>query len=651
MKPARRLAIDRIFPDVDSGRFEAKRIVHRPTKVAADIVCDGHDVLSCTLYIRGPHYESWTTIPMTDVGNDRWEAAFTPDHLGTWEYTVRGGVDRFETWLRDLKRRKNAGDDLGDELIEGQQLIDSVLESAPTRVAEQLIHIKSVLTQPDGYSTACSNQLAALMAAHADHSEDTWFDIPRRICVERERAAVGAWYEAFPRSWGSPGAHGTLCDLANSIDYIASMGFDVLYLPPIHPIGQSFRKGRNNSAHAQPVDVGSPWGIGSSTGGHTDIHPELGTLDDFETLRHAVSGRGMELALDLALQCSPDHPWVTDHPEWFRHRADGSIRYAENPPKKYQDIYPLDFETEGWQDLWQAVREILEFWISHGVRIFRVDNPHTKPFDFWEWLLADVRRTHPDVLFLAEAFTRPKTMYRLAKVGFTQSYTYFTWRTGKQELAEYLEEVTSPPVADYFRPNFFTNTPDILHETLQRGGRPMFMVRLALAALSVGNWGIYGPAMELQDATPREPGSEEYLDSEKYEIRLWDRQAPHTLAPFITRLNEIRKSEAAIRDHSPPVIETTDDPFLLAWSRHDPTTNNHLLIVVNLKPEESRTDTVELTTDHFGKPLLTSFSVSDLLTGERSTRPLKDFQVTCTPTAPVIVLRLSPNPYSNSADE
>ena len=651
MKQARRVAIDQIFPDVDSGRFEAKRIVHRLTKVAADIVCDGHDVLACTLCIRGPHQGSWTAIPMTDVGNDRWEAAFTPDHLGTWEYTVRGGVNRFETWLRDLKRRKHAGEDLCDEFIEGQKLIDSVLKSAPTHVAKQLSHIKSQLTQPDGYCTACSTQLASLMAEHADRSEDTWLDSPRRICVEREQAAVGAWYEAFPRSWGSPGVHGTLSDLANSIDYIASMGFDVLYLPPIHPIGQSFRKGKNNSAHARPEDVGSPWGIGSSTGGHTDIHPELGTLDDFETLRHAVSERGMELALDIALQCSPDHPWVTDHPEWFRHRADGSIRYAENPPKKYQDIYPLDFETEAWQELWHAVREILEFWIRQGVRIFRVDNPHTKPFDFWEWLLADVRRMHPDILFLAEAFTRPKTMYRLAKVGFTQSYTYFTWRTEKQELAEYLEEVTTPPVADYFRPNFFTNTPDILHETLQRGGRPMFMVRLALAALSVGNWGIYGPAMELQEATPREPGSEEYLNSEKYEIRQWDRQAPRTLAPFITRLNEIRKSEAAVRENSRPLIEKTDGPFLLAWSRHDLATNNHLLIVVNLKPEESRTETVEMKPDHFGKPFLTTFAVTDLFTGECSTRPLKDFQVTCTATNPVIVLRLSPNPNGSSANE
>lgn len=651
MKPARRIAIDKIFPDVDNGRFSAKGIVNWPTRVAADIVCDGHEVLVCSLHIKGPHRESWTTIPLTSAGNDLWEASFTPDRLGVWEYTVSGGVDRFQTWLRDLKKRSAASDDLHRELAEGQRLIETVLLKAPPQATEQLRQFHASLIGPDGYAAACSPRLASLMADYADRSEDTWLNTPRQMCVERERAAIGSWYEAFPRSWGAPGKHGTLRDMADSTDYIASMGFDVLYLPPIHPIGKSFRKGRNNSVQAQPDDVGSPWGIGSPEGGHFDIHPDLGTLADFEFLQKKVSEQGMELALDFALQCSPDHPWVIDHPEWFRHRVDGTIRYAENPPKKYQDIYPLDFESNDWQGLWHAVRAIVEAWITRGVRIFRVDNPHTKPFDFWEWLLADVRRTHPDVLFLAEAFTRPKTMYRLAKIGFSQSYTYFTWRTEKQELAEYLQEVTMPPVADYFRPNFFTNTPDILHETLQRGGRSMFMVRLALAALSVGNWGIYGPAMELQEATPREPGSEEYLNSEKYEIKLWDRQASHSLAPFITRLNGIRKSEAAVRENSSPLIEETDDPFLLAWSRHDSTTNNHLLIVVNLKPEESRTDTVKLKPDHFGKPVPTTLAVTDLFTGERSTSLLADFQVTCTPTDPVIVLRLSPNTDDRSAGE
>jgi starch synthase (maltosyl-transferring) len=651
MKPACRIAIDKVFPDVDNGRFSAKCIVNRPTRIAADIVCDGHDVLACSLHVRGPHRETWKTISLKDVGNDRWEADFTPDRLGIWEYTIRGGVDHFRTWLRDLKQRCEAGDEFRGELAEGQQLIENVLAHTPPQAVEQLRRIQVSLSGPDGYAAACSPQLASLMAAYADHSEDTWLNSPRHMCVERERAAFGSWYEAFPRSWGAGGKHGTLRDLANSTDYIASMGFDVLYLPPIHPIGTSFRKGKNNSEQAEPDDVGSPWGIGSPEGGHLDIHPDLGTLADFEFLQKTLSEQGMEIALDLALQCSPDHPWVVEHPEWFRHRVDGTIQFAENPPKKYQDIYPLYFETAAWQELWHAVRNVVEVWISRGVRIFRVDNPHTKPFDFWEWLLDDVRQAHPDVLFLAEAFTRPKAMYRLAKLGFTQSYTYFTWRTNKQELADYLEEVTTPPLVEFFRPNFFTNTPDILHETLQRGGRPMYMVRLALAALSVGNWGIYGPAMELQEATPREPGSEEYLNSEKYEIRQWDREAPHTLAPFITRLNKIRRDEAALRENAPVLIERTEDPFLLAWTRYEPSTKNHVLIVVNLEPAHPRTDIVQLGDETFGKNPPVDLTVTDLLSGECSTRPLNGFQVTCTPTAPVVVLRLSPKIHGGSSNE
>ena len=420
------------------------------------------------------------------------------------------------------------------------------------------------------------------------------------------------------------------------------MGFDVIYLPPIHPIGKTFRKGRNNSVTAAPEDVGSPWGIGSADGGHGDLHPELGTLADFKNLRPTAAVHQMELALDLALQCSPDHPWVTEHPEWFHHRADGTIRYAENHPKKYQDIYPLNFETTAWRELWEAVRAIIEIWITRGVRIFRVDNPHTKPFDFWEWLLADVQKTHPDVLFLAEAFTRPKTMYRLAKLGFSQSYTYFTWRTEKKELEDYLNEITTPPVSDFFRPNFFTNTPDILHETLQRGGQAMFLVRLGLAALSTGNWGIYGPAMELQEATPREPGSEEYLNSEKYELKQWNLEATNTLAPFIARLNHIRNSEAALRINTPAVSEAIDEDSLLAWSRYDPSSGNHVLVVVNLEPHKTRTGRITLRADNFGIKVPTSFSVTNLLTGKERVAAFDNFSVTCTQADPVVALRLTP---------
>ena len=641
-EPARRIAIDRIEPDVDAGRFVAKRIIDRPVTIRADIVCDGHDELSCSLHIRPPNTTSWTTLPMMLVGNDRWEAEFIPDQLGIWEFTVSGRVDYFDTWRRDLARRKEHGEDLQGAFAEGCRMIERVIKLGPPDVTEELIRFKNALQKPEGYSVACNQKLTALMATYADRVHETWLEQPRRLRVDRERAEFGAWYEAFPRSWGSGGRHGTLADFTQHLGYIKSMGFDVIYLPPIHPIGHAFRKGKNNSVTAGPEDVGSPWGIGSADGGHSDIHPELGSLADFENLRRTAADQGMELALDLALQCSPDHPWVTEHPEWFYHRADGTIRYAENPPKKYQDIYPLNFETPAWRELWGAVRKTIEIWITRGVRIFRVDNPHTKPFDFWEWLLADVQKTHPDVLFLAEAFTKPKTMYRLAKLGFSQSYTYFTWRTEKKELEDYLYEITTPPVSDFFRPNFFTNTPDILHETLQSGGRAMFIVRLGLAALSTGNWGIYGPAMELQETVPREPGSEEYLHSEKYEIKQWNLEATNSLAPFISRLNHIRNSEAALRLNTPAVIEAIDEECLLAWSRYDPSSGNHVLVVVNLEPHKTRTGRVTLRSEHFGKKVPAFFSITDLLTGKEVTTPFDSFSVTCTQADPVVVLNLVP---------
>ena len=640
--PARRIAIDRIEPDVDAGRFAVKRIIHRPITIRADIVCDGDDELSCSLHIRPPNTALWTTLPLTSVGNDRWESEFIPDQLGIWEFTVSGRVDYFKTWHRDLVRRNDHGEDLQGEFAEGCRMIERVIRHGSPDGIEELIRFKNALQNPDGYSAACDPELATLMATYTGCTNETRLEQPRRVRVDRERAEFGAWYEAFPRSWGSAGRHGTLTDFTQHLGYIKSMGFDVIYLPPIHPIGHAFRKGKNNSITAGPEDVGSPWGIGSADGGHSDIHPELGTLADFENLRRTAADQKMELALDLALQCSPDHPWVTEHPEWFYHRADGTIRFAENPPKKYQDIYPLNFETTAWRELWDTIRETIEIWITRGVRIFRVDNPHTKPFDFWEWLLSDIQKTHPDVLFLAEAFTRPKIMYRLAKLGFSQSYTYFTWRTEKKELEDYLHEITTPPVSDFFRPNFFTNTPDILHKTLQSGGRAMFIVRLGLAALSTGNWGIYGPAMELQQAVPREPGSEEYLNSEKYEIKQWNIEATDTLAPFIARLNHIRNSEAALRNNTPAVSEAIDEEFLLAWSRYDPSSGNHVLVVVNLEPHKTRTGRITLRANHSSIKAPTSFSVTNLLTGKERVTPFDNFSVTCTQADPVVVLKLTP---------
>ena len=480
------------------------------------------------------------------------------------------------------------------------------------------------------------------MTLYADQRDETRLDPPRPIWVDREKARFSAWYEVFPRSWGPPGEHGTFATLADRLDYIQGLGFDVLYLTPIHPIGRSFRKGRNNALEAGPDDVGSPWGIGSPDGGHTAIHPTLGTFDDFERLRQRAESLGMELALDIAVQCSPDHPWVQEHPEWFRHRADGSIAYAENPPKKYQDIVPFDFQCEQWRQLWEGLGGVFRFWAEKGVRIFRVDNPHTKPFAFWEWLIADIHRTHPDVLFLAEAFTRPKTMYRLAKLGFTQSYTYFTWRTEKEETAAYLTEVTTPPVADFFRPNFWPNTPDILHETLQHGGPAMFEVRLTLAALSVGNWGIYGPAMELGEATPVKPGSEEYLRSEKYEIRRWNRADPASLAPFIRRLNGLRHAEPALARNRPPRIQPIDDPQLLAWSRFDAASGSRVVVVVNLEPGTPRRGRLAIDLAALGLAGVEIVTATDLLDDTVHGWHLAAVTIECTPEAPVRVFRLAP---------
>lgn len=636
----RRVAIERVLPDVDDGRFAVKRLVNQPVVISADVICDGHEELACRLHVRPSKSEEWTTIPMTRNGNDRWSANFTPGRVGSWEYTISGQVDHFASWLRDLLLREAAGEDLAVELAEGRRLIEQVAKQAATPVAAELREFADNMQGKGGAILAQHERLAILMQVQQVSEEATWLDRRRRLWIDRERAAWGAWYEAFPRSWGKQGHHGTLSDLATKLGYIAGMGFNVLYLPPIHPIGKSFRKGKNNSIKASSGDVGSPWGIGSSAGGHTSIHPELGTLADFETLRQEAARHGVEIALDLALQCSPDHPWVNDHPEWFRQRVDGSICYAENPPKKYQDIYPLNFESESWQDLWEEIDKLVRFWIGRGVRIFRVDNPHTKPFDFWEWLIDRIHAQHPDVIFLAEAFTRPKTMYRLAKLGFSQSYTYFTWRTKKQELADYFEEVTSPPISDFFRPNFFTNTPDILHESLQEGGRSMFMVRLALAALSVGNWGIYGPAMELQAAMPLKRGSEEYLNSEKYELKTWEIERPDSLAPFITRLNVIRESQPAFRSQEPPLIQSTKQDQLLAWCRYDPASDNRILVVVNLEPSNRKRGQVTINKEQLGLNENEEFEARHLLEGNAVKIDSETIEITCTPACPVVVLQL-----------
>ena len=638
----RRVAIDRVEPEVDGGRFAIKRILGDTLTVDADIVCDGHDELECRLLVRHGSTGQWTARPMNCLGNDRWQAAFTVDAIGSWHYMVTARVDSFATWKRDLRKRSEAGEDLTVELVAGSELVAEATHRASPAVAEEMHLLAAQLRSDTALHVAESPRLAELMTAHADRRDETRLEEARPVWVDRPLARTSSWYELFPRSWGRhPGRHATFAELADRLDYVAGLGFDVLYLPPIHPIGLAFRKGRNNSLTAGPTDVGSPWAIGSADGGHTAIHPQLGSFDDFEALRQRAERLGMELALDFALQCSPDHPWVREHPEWFRWRSDGTIRYAENPPKKYQDIVPIDFGCAAWKSLWQTLEEVVRFWVERGVRVFRVDNPHTKPFAFWEWLITSIHRTHPDVLFLSEAFTRPKTMFRLAKLGFTQSYTYFTWREQKQELADYFEEVTQPPVAAFFRPNFWPNTPDILHATLQEGGRPMFITRLVLASMSVGSWGIYGPAFELLEAEPREPGSEEYLDSEKYEIKAWKLDAPESLAPLIRRINQLRRDEPAVATATAPLIEQIDHPQLLAWSRFDAATGNRLLVVVCLKPEKEATGMLALNLKRLGLPPTTGLIAEELLAGGVEAWPAGKARVALGPERPAAIYRLS----------
>jgi starch synthase (maltosyl-transferring) len=456
------------------------------------------------------------------------------------------------------------------------------------------------------------------MGQHLDPAMETRYERELRVTVDREKARYSAWYEMFPRSTSlEAGRHGTLKDCEARLDYVAELGFDVLYLPPIHPIGTSFRKGKNNSVMAEAGDVGSPWAIGAKEGGHTAIHPDLGTLADFKHLLREAGKKGIELALDIAFQCSPDHPWVKEHPEWFKKRADGSIQYAENPPKKYQDIYPLDFESTDWEGLWEALRNVFLFWIEQGVRIFRVDNPHTKAFPFWEWMIAEVKHDFPDALFLAEAFTRPRVMQRLAKVGFTQSYTYFTWRNTKQELTDYMTELTHARVCEFMRPNLWPNTPDILPELLQIGGRPAFLSRVVLAATLGPSYGIYGPAYELGENQPMRVGSEEYLNSEKYEIRDWHLDAPQSISGAITQINRARRENAALHASHELFFHPTDNPYLIAYSKSTRDGSNVVLTVVNLDAFHTQLGWVDLDLERLQLRANETFQVHDQLTGAR----------------------------------
>jgi starch synthase (maltosyl-transferring) len=615
-----RVVIEHVSPEIDGGRFPIKRTVGDTVVVEADIFADGHDVLSGLLLYRKEQDRNWTEVPLAFLVNDRWTGAFRVAEPGRYVYTVIAWADRFKSWRRDLAKKVEAGQDVAMDLLIGAGLLRDAARRASGPDAQALARSADDLAATGAAPAAririaLSDETAALMERHADRRFAAMYEKELEVVVDREKARFSTWYEMFPRSCSpEPGRHGTFRDCEVRLPYIASMGFDVLYFPPIHPIGRTHRKGKNNRPVGGPGDPGSPWGIGAEEGGHKAIHPQLGGLSDFRRLLAKAQEQGLEIALDLAFQCSPDHPYVKEHPDWFRRRPDGSVQYAENPPKKYQDIYPLEFETEDWRALWRELKSIVTYWIDQGVRIFRVDNPHTKPFPFWEWLIADVKREHPDVLFLSEAFTRPKVMYRLAKLGFTQSYTYFAWRNTKTELIQYFTELTRTEVREYFRPNLWPNTPDILTEYLQRGGRPAFMIRLALAATLGASYGIYGPAFELCEHRPYEEGSEEYFDSEKYEIKHWDIERPDSLRDFIARVNAIRRDNPALQNDWSLRFHPVDNDELLCYSKRTEDRSNIVVTVVNLSPVHTHAGWVELELDEFGIDRDAPYQVHDLLT-------------------------------------
>jgi len=608
------VAIEAVSPEVEAGRFPAKRSLGERVAVEADVFADGHDAVACVIRYRHQSEEAWTEVPMVALVNDRWRAEIIVSQLGRYVYTVQGWVDRFQTWRRQLAKRIAAGQDVAQELKLGAQLVEAAAKRA--QGAESAVLAKHAAGLAGG-DAAIGKDLVDLMDRFADRSEAVTYPRELEMLVDPQRARFSAWYELFPRSAGEPGRHGTFRDVEKRLPYIAGMGFDVLYMPPIHPIGRTNRKGANNSVKASPSEPGSPWAIGSVEGGHKSIAPELGTLDDFRHLLGAAKEKGLDVALDIAFQCSPDHPYVREHPEWFRHRPDGSIQYAENPPKKYEDIVPFDFECEAWRELWGELLSIVTYWIDKGVRIFRIDNPHTKPFPFWEWLIGEVKRDNPDVIFLAEAFTRPKVMYRLAKCGFTQSYTYFAWRHTAWEITQYFTELTQTPVSDYFRPNLWPNTPDILTEYLQTGGRPAFAARLVLAATLGANYGIYGPAFELCEARAKEPGSEEYVDSEKYQLRSWNIDSPDSLREMITLVNEIRRENVALQSDRGLRFHTTENESLIAYTKSTTDLADVVLTVVNLDPHHTQAGMVTLPLKDLGLDTDKSYQAHELLSGAR----------------------------------
>ena len=620
MHGKKRIVIENVYPEIDSGKFPIKRAFGENITVRADVFTDGHNHVKAYLLYRPLNRGQWKKIPMHELGNDRFEVYFVPKGEGWYEYTLMGVIDYFTTWQIDLKKKFEANQDVSTELKIGLEQMKEAAGKLKGKFANPLNElIQKMEEEPvdaSAVAVALSDELTYLMAQYDDEHTTIWYDKKLQLEVERQKALFSTWYELFPRSASmEPGKHGTFNDVIKLLPEIASMGFDVLYLPPIHPIGKSYRKGKNNSTTAEPGDPGSPWAIGSEEGGHKSIHPELGTLDDFKQLVEAARDHGLEMALDLAYQCSPDHPYVKEHPQWFKWRPDGTIQYAENPPKKYQDVLPLDFQTEDWENLWKELKSIVDYWIDQGVKIFRVDNPHTKPFVFWEWLISEVRKKHPEIIFLAEAFTRPRVMEQLAKIGFNQSYTYFTWRNTKDEFVEYITELTQTEKSEYYRPNFWPNTPDILPISLQDADQHSFIVRYVLAATLSSNTGIYGPAFEL-GMNDVHPEREEYNHNEKYEIKDWDWFKQTLIKEVIRIVNQARKDNQALQTTRNTYFADTENDSLLAYARANDEKSNVMIVAANMDPFHTQQAWIRVPIEKLNIDPHKVYRVHDLISGD-----------------------------------
>lgn len=613
-----RVIIDKVTPCIEGGLFPFKSVIGDTIHVNADIFLDGHDKISAVAQYRKRGEKAWKETPLTFVANDNWLGEFTPEKVGVYEYNVAAWVNEFATWLHGLHKKADEDQDLSLEFLIGAKLIEQCSERANnddakslTKYAETLKYKK--VSNAEKLALSYSDEFYRLGNSYPNRSKQSNWHTNIPLFVECERAAFSSWYEFFPRSFAkTPAQHGTFDEAQSMLEAVADMGFHIAYLPPIHPIGKQFRKGRNNALEAGPDDVGSPWAIGSKDGGHKSIEPKLGDMKSFERFVGVATHLGIDIALDIAFQCSPDHPYVKDHPEWFTWRPDGSVQYAENPPKKYQDILPFNFECEEWEDLWQELKSVFVFWIKKGVRIFRVDNPHTKPIKFWQWVIGEIKEEYPDIIFLAEAFTRPRIKNRLGKGGFTHGYTYFTWRNSKEELTEYLTQLCEPESATVFWPNFWPNTPDILHEVLQTGGRSAFMTRLILATTLSSNYGIYGPAYELCDHVPY-PGKEEYNNNEKYELKNWNWDAPGNIRPLVKSLNNIRNTNPALQRTFNLTFIEINNPSMIAYIKCTPDLSNIILVVVNLALNSTQEGWVEIPIKKLGIQEKNMFKVEDLL--------------------------------------